>query len=172
MLTSIPNCGFVSVACLAHGGNLSRHLQRAPPCRGGNRTARLSSSLQTQRDHYSRLSCVVNATESSQTSERSPQEVEAELRDAVRLEQYGRAAELRDLLKTLQPQNTAAALKKKLDKLVADEQYEVSNAKLLHARIAQCAATISYVLGRMFTELLHACMYASLCAAQHAAVVP
>lgn len=79
-------------------------------------------------DHCRRLLPVLNATESSQSSAQSPQEVESELRDAVRLEQYGRAAELRDLLKSLQPQNTAPELKKRLDKLVADEQYEVKAA--------------------------------------------
>jgi len=54
--------------------------------------------------------------------------LEVELQDAIRLEQYKKAAELRDALKSLQPQDTAFSLKKKLDAFVAEERFEVKAA--------------------------------------------
>ena len=105
-----------------------RLCQGVPTSRGSSRATRLHRSLELQRDQGNRLSCIVNATESSHGSGQSRQEIEADLRDAVRLEHYGRAAELRDLLESRQ-QNPASALKEKLDKLVAAEQYEVGRCK-------------------------------------------
>jgi len=71
----------------------------------------------------------LNATDSSQQEQTpSRQDLEVELQDAIRLEQYKKAAELRDTLKSLQPQDTAFSLKKKLDAFVAEERFEVTAA--------------------------------------------
>lgn len=75
-----------------------------------------------------RVRTTLNATQSSQ-HEQSPSrhELEVQLQDAIRLEQYQRAAELRDALKCLEPaQDTAFSLKKQLEACVAEERFEVS----------------------------------------------
>ncbi|KAA6425020.1 MAG: hypothetical protein FRX49_05194 [Trebouxia sp. A1-2] len=88
--------------------SLVRRLQQSRPCR---------------------LRTTLNATDSSQQEQTpSRQDLEVELQDAIRLEQYTKAAELRDALKSLQPQDTAFSLKKKLDAFVAEERFEEAAA--------------------------------------------
>ena len=68
----------------------------------------------------------LNATQSSQQdSPQTAQELQTALQDAVKLEQYAKAAELRDRLRSLAPQDTALALKKRLDYHVIQEEFEV-----------------------------------------------
>jgi len=82
-----------------------------------------------QQSRPCRFRTTLNATDSSQQEQTpSRQDLEVELQDAIRLEQYKKAAELRDALKSLQPQDTAFSLKKKLDAFVAEERFEVKAA--------------------------------------------
>lgn len=93
----------------------------AAPFEGGKLPVRM---IQPQ----CRVRTTLNATQSSQ-HEQSPSrhELEVQLQDAIRLEQYQRAAELRDALKCLEPaQDTAFSLKKQLEAYVAEERFEVS----------------------------------------------
>ena len=75
---------------------------------------------------HSRCRMCLNATQSSQQdSPQTAQELQTALQDAVKLEQYAKAAELRDRLRSLAPQDTALALKKRLDYHVIQEEFEV-----------------------------------------------
>ena len=42
------------------------------------------------------------------------------------MENYKKAAELRDAIKSLQPSDSATALKKQMDQLVSQDKFEVS----------------------------------------------
>lgn len=69
----------------------------------------------------------LNATESSkQDQPHSPERLQHELQDAIRMENYKKAAELRDEMKSLEPQDSVSALKKKMDQFVAQDKFEVS----------------------------------------------
>jgi hypothetical protein len=91
--------------------------------------ARESLVRRLQQSRPCRFRTTLNATDSSQQEQTpSRQDLEVELQDAIRLEQYKKAAELRDALKSLQPQDNAFSLKKKLDAFVAQERFEVTAA--------------------------------------------
>lgn len=83
------------------------------------------SRLQSR--HCQSIRTCLNATDSSEQDQPySPEQLAHELQDAVRQENYQKAAELRDVLKSLQPQDTVAALKKKMEQYVAEDKFEVS----------------------------------------------
>ena len=85
-----------------------------------------SNAQQQQQCCRCRVRATVNASQSSQQQPLpSRQDLEVQLQDAIRLEQYQRAAELRDTLKALQLTDNTFSLKKQLDSLVAQERFEV-----------------------------------------------
>ena len=86
-----------------------------------------STFCRTPRRHRHTIRTSLNATQSSQQSQ--PQSVELlqyKLQDAIRMEDYKQAAQLRDELNSLRPQDTATALKKKMDQFVSQDKFEVS----------------------------------------------
>ena len=91
--------------------------------------ARESLVRRLQQNRPCRFRTTLNATDSSQQEQTpSRQDLEVELQIAIRLEQYKKAAELRDALKSLQSQDTAFSLNRKLDAFVAEERFEVTAA--------------------------------------------
>ena len=100
-----------------------------PPAATFPHDPRESLVRRLQQSRPCRFRTTLNATDSSQQEQTpSRQDLEVELQDAIRLEQYKKAAELRDALKSLHPQDTAFSLKKKLDVFVAEERFEVTAA--------------------------------------------
>ena len=75
--------------------------------------------------HCHRLHIVAGATESSEQTTASAENLKAELQDAIRLEAYSRAAEIRDALKTLETSDPTL-LKEQLEECIAQERYEVT----------------------------------------------
>ena len=82
--------------------------------------------------HCQRLHIVAGATESSQQTPPSVQDLKAELQDAIRLEAYGRAADIRDALKSLETSDPTL-LKEQLEECVAEERYMVCSLLLQHS---------------------------------------
>lgn len=79
------------------------------------------------RRHGHTIRTSLNATESSQQHQpQSAEQLQHELQDAILVENYEKAAELRDALKSLQPSDSAPALKKKMDQLVSQDNFEVA----------------------------------------------
>lgn len=82
------------------------------------------------RRHCHAIRTGLNATESSQQHEHnqplSAEQLQGELQDAISMENYKKAAELRDAIKSLQPSDSATALKKQMDQLVSQDKFEVS----------------------------------------------
>lgn len=72
---------------------------------------------------------MAGATESSQQTPPSVQDLKAELQDAIRLEAYGRAADIRDALKSLETSDPTL-LKEQLEECVAEERYTVCRVLL------------------------------------------
>ena len=107
-------------AAICHTVNQSKHAMSSA------RTRNTRFVKQLQRHGPCCVRTITNATQSSQQEQPSSRhDLEVELQDAIRLEQYQKAAELRDALKSLQPQDTAFSLKKQLDALVVEERFEV-----------------------------------------------
>ena len=82
------------------------------------------------RSHCNAIRTSLNATESSQQHQQdkpqSAEQLQGELQDAILMENYRKAAELRDALKSLLPGDSVTALKKKMDQLVSQDNFEVS----------------------------------------------
>lgn len=89
-----------------------------------------SALRRLQQRHCHAVRTSLNATESSQQHQQdqpqSAEQLERELQDAIVLENYKEAAELRDAIKSLQPRDSATSLKKKMDQLVSQDKFEVS----------------------------------------------
>lgn len=102
----------------------NRHASNKPSAAPANVLCRL------QRRHCHAIRTNLNATESSQQHQQnqpqSADQLQPELQDAISLENYKKAAELRDAIKSLQPRDSAAALKTKMDQLVSQDRFEVS----------------------------------------------
>lgn len=81
-------------------------------------------SSQLSHSHCHRLSVLAGATESSQQTPASVLDLKAELQDAIRLEAYSRAAEIRDALKSLEASDPSL-LQEQLEECVAQERYNV-----------------------------------------------
>lgn len=108
-----------------HAGTLSnsRHVQVS----SRSVFASTSNLSRVQSRHCQSIRTCLNATDSSEQQQpHSPEQLAHELQDAVRKENYQKAAELRDVLKSLQPQDTVAALKKQMEQFVAEDKFEVS----------------------------------------------
>lgn len=89
------------------------------------RTLQRNSEGQSLQFHFCRLHTSLGATENSQGADNaSVSDLMEDLQDAIGSEDYTRAAELRDLLKSRQ-QHDPALLRKRLDELVAEERFEV-----------------------------------------------
>ena len=132
--------GSHSMRCTAPGtmpaqGSLCReHLRQC--CRRiqnlslGRKFATASAKSCVHRKRRSTVRTTSNATESShQDQPQTAQKLREELDDAIKIENYQKAAELRDALQQLQlqqPKDTAFALKKKMDQYVAQDRFEVS----------------------------------------------
>lgn len=90
------------------------------------------------RRHCHAVRTSLNATESSQQHQpQSAEQLQHELQDAILVENYEKAAELRDALQSLQPSDSAPALKKKMDQLVSHNKFEV---------VALCSEQIACLL--------------------------
>ena len=114
-------CSRVLSTCSQH-----QHKRNPPSTASFSSASRLHKSSLHRLRHGNRRA-IPNATESSQQAHSdSARELQQALQDAVRIEDYQKAAELRDALKSIQPQDTPAALKKKMEQLVSEEKFEVS----------------------------------------------
>ena len=118
-------------ACISQptgGRDIARRVAK-PPAATFPHDARDSLVRRLQQNRPCRFRTTLNATDSSQQEQTpSRQDLEVELQIAIRLEQYKKAAELRDALKSLQSQDTAFSLNRKLDAFVAEERFEVTAA--------------------------------------------
>ena len=87
------------------------------------------SLCRLHRRHCDAIRTSLNATESSEHQQNQPQSAEqlqGELQDAILMENYKKAAELRDAINSLQPRDSTTALKKKMEQLVSQDKFEVS----------------------------------------------
>lgn len=95
----------------------------------GRQLVPASAKSCVRRTRRSTVRTICNATDSSQQDQpQTAQDLRQELDDAIKIENYQKAAELRDALQQLnlqQPQDTAFALKKKMDQYVEQEKFKV-----------------------------------------------
>lgn len=90
--------------------------------------------------HCHRLQVSAGATESSQQTPASAQDLKAQLQDAIRSEAYSRAAEIRDALKLLESSDPTL-LKEQLEDCIAQERYEVWLLQQLDTLAFVCRAS-------------------------------